>query len=450
MGIKKFSEMFVPDEIIKPSSIMNKNIAIDAMTELYRASLGGKSLDVLTTSDGKPTMHINVLLSVIMNFYKNKNDQIWVFDYCKKENEEHNTIKNVELRKRKTRKELAIKKLESLMPNEISDEEEDLVINDLNDLNNLKNITNGNAVSTDTNENAVSIDTNGNAVSIDTNGNAVSTDTNGNAVSTDDLLETETDTNDNAVSIDTNDNAVSIDTNDNAVSIDTKDKQSEINKYTKRAFTVSEDIIKDAKYILNCLNIKYVDAPITFEGESIASYLVEQKISDAVYSGDSDPIAYGAHTLYRYIAKNKVIHKYTISNILSQISMGIQREATFSDFLKVAVVLGTDSCEKTAGIGTKTLYKKFNNIELTDEQTKAIVDFNKRPKKEDVVIHNINKIPFQEDGINNLIDWLATVKNFNRDRVTKMFQKLTNEVKPVKVAKVKKTKQSVVNLNIIK
>lgn len=407
MGIKKFSEMFVPDEIIKPSSIMNKNIAIDAMTELYRASLGGKSLDVLTTSDGKPTMHINVLLSVIMNFYKNKNDQIWVFDYCKKENEEHNTIKNVELRKRKTRKELAIKKLESLMPNEISDEEEDLVINDLNDLNNLKNIT-------------------------DTNDNAVSTDTN-------DLLETETYTNDNAVSTYTNDNAVSND-----------DKQSEINKYTKRAFTVSEDIIKDAKYILNCLNIKYVDAPITFEGESIASYLVEQKISDAVYSGDSDPIAYGAHTLYRYIAKNKVIHKYTISNILSQISMGIQREATFSDFLKVAVVLGTDSCEKTAGIGTKTLYKKFNNIELTDEQTKAIVDFNKRPKKEDVVIHNINKIPFQEDGINNLIDWLATVKNFNRDRVTKMFQKLTNEVKPVKVAKVKKTKQSVVNLNLNK
>jgi 5'-3' exonuclease len=115
MGIKKFSEIFAHKRIVKIKDFAKKTIAIDTMTELYRAALGGKSVNMLTDESGHATMHITVLLSVIVEMQKHKVDQIWVFDHQDNSTAEfHNPAKIQELLIRKRRKDIAQAKLDTL------------------------------------------------------------------------------------------------------------------------------------------------------------------------------------------------------------------------------------------------------------------------------------------------------------------------------------------------
>ena len=106
MGIKDFSKAFEATSIVSLKSLAGKTIAIDAMTELYRSALGAKSISQLTDKYGKPTMHINVILSVILEMHKNKIKQIWCFD-----SPTSNRLKAAELDKRKHRKDSAMSKI---------------------------------------------------------------------------------------------------------------------------------------------------------------------------------------------------------------------------------------------------------------------------------------------------------------------------------------------------
>jgi hypothetical protein len=56
---------------------------------------------------------------------------------------------------------------------------------------------------------------------------------------------------------------------------------------------------------------------------------------------------------------------YNLDQILKNLNI------TYFDFVKISVILGSDFCEKTKGIGIKTVLKKYNNIELTEEQKLA-------------------------------------------------------------------------------
>ena len=102
MGIKDFSKTFTHTSIVTMAKLANKTIAIDAMTEIYRSALGAKSISTLTDADGNPTMHINVVLSVIVSMHKYNIKQIWCFD-----SPTSNKLKAEELDKRKQRKDAA-------------------------------------------------------------------------------------------------------------------------------------------------------------------------------------------------------------------------------------------------------------------------------------------------------------------------------------------------------
>lgn len=80
MGIKNFSKIFEGKEV-KIKELKNKTIAIDASILMYQSSLGMTNINALTDSSGKPTIHINIILSKCLNFYKNNIKQFWVFDY---------------------------------------------------------------------------------------------------------------------------------------------------------------------------------------------------------------------------------------------------------------------------------------------------------------------------------------------------------------------------------
>ena len=80
MGIKGFSKIFIP-KTIKQKDLKNLTGAFDASVILFQCCLGMPSVNGLTDSSGNPTLHINVIISRVINFIKNSTGQVWVFDF---------------------------------------------------------------------------------------------------------------------------------------------------------------------------------------------------------------------------------------------------------------------------------------------------------------------------------------------------------------------------------
>ena len=187
----------------------------------------------------------------------------------------------------------------------------------------------------------------------------------------------------------------------------------------KQAFTVSAAMINDVKIILDGLNIPYMEAPEGFEGEGVASYLNKTGVVDAVFSGDTDSIAYGATKLFRRVPIKKAIYEYTYDDIMEQVKEKNDDLAKYDiDLLiKCALIMGTDFCEKTPGIGPKTVFKKIEYIDLTPEQEKAFIEFKKEPDMSKV-LKSTESASNKED----LINWLVNERQFDKARITKKLE----------------------------
>jgi 5'-3' exonuclease len=145
MGIKKFTKVFPPNKDFKFENLKNKNIVIDASTEIYRAA-SQAFIGTLTDNKGYPTMHINtILLGIVLKLKKNDINQFWVFDYKEKDKNKktfHIKLKETEILKRKNLKIKSKEKQKELEEERnnlfSSDEENDFTEEEQKELNNIK------------------------------------------------------------------------------------------------------------------------------------------------------------------------------------------------------------------------------------------------------------------------------------------------------------------------
>lgn len=344
MGIKNFTTTFSHSGVVTFKSLKNNTICIDSSIELYRTSLGMKSISSLTDSAGKSTIHINILLANIIKYHQYKIKQIWVFDHdseADKSKEFHNPMKVKELEKRRCAKEKAKKAIQKI------DEESELFSESECESDNEKE----------------------------------------------------------------------------------KEKKKEPTRESleKRTFSLNKDVINDLKFMLNCLNIIWIDSPSGYESEQICACLTNQPNdfayrADHALSQDADTIVFGAKSLIKKNIKDKKYYRYELDEILKKLPKNHQ---TIQDLQKIGVILGCDFAPKTPGIGAKTVLKKYQNIELTKEQLKAIEEFQKPcPDMNSIEFVNSDLVPFSDmSKINILIDWLEN-KSFSRARVKKQFSKI--------------------------
>ena len=358
MGIKNFSKTFNPTRIVKTKDLKNMTLAIDAMTELYRASLGAKTVDLLTDDEGNPTLFISVLISNILEFHKNNINQIWVFDHDQDADKSfHNPDKLDELIKRKQKKQVAKEKIDRLKEEQLFSDDEDDEDDEDDDISNNAKLD----------------------------------------AKSEDKLDAKIES-----------------------------KQDKINSLEKQLFSVNKTIINEVKLILNCLNIKWTEAPSGFEGECVATYLNVVGIADAVYSSDTDPIAFGVKKLLRKNPKDKKIYEYTQDNIIEQIQAVVtDHYPELYDIRRISVMLGTDVCDKTPGIGAKTVIKKYRDVKLTKKQEQAIDFFGKHPTN-NLIINNTDKQPLKNINLDELLLWLVNIKKFKEHIWKPRFLKAIN------------------------
>lgn len=370
MGIKKFTRVFACDKEITFKDLKGKTIAIDALVEIYRAMLG-MSDHKLTDSTGKPTSHINVLFSLILNLHKAQVNQIWVFDNMSAKDYEKNKDKTKELEIRRKKRAKAQERIDIL--------EKNLDLSDENDLENF-------------------------------------------------LLE--------EIKEETS--------KEEKLKVSKEETLKEINMLKKRVFSIKSWMATDIKFMLDKMNIPWIDAPPGYEGEHLAAYLTRHNIADAVLSSDTDTLIFGAKQLIKRDTRKSTKNKkkfllYTLSELLKKYK--IDQDS----LIKISLCLGTDfNPNGIRLIGEKTVLKKYKKIdELLDElnnpniektedrknylkEIKRAFDQFKRECPVDITqMHNYNeKVLSNQEKLSSLLDWLELEKNFNRKRLETMLNKV--------------------------
>jgi len=204
-------------------------------------------------------------------------------------------------------------------------------------------------------------------------------------------------------------------------------KQDQINQQEKMCFSLTDKIVNDIKFILDCFDIPWCDSPKGHEAEAVCAKLTSDEKHnespfDLVWTTDTDAIIYGSKQIVRElkIKQKKKYMMYDLNTILED------KKIDMDDLKKIAVILGTDHAKKTPKIGPKTVLKKFRETELTNEQKKAVKVFTPTV--------NINQLKWSnpdisstesfedKDKIKTLLDWLEG-KDFNRERIQKQINK---------------------------
>ena len=150
----------------------------------------------------------------------------------------------------------------------------------------------------------------------------------------------------------------------------------DIKKYAQQTSRITDDMIEDAKLLLESMGIPHVQAPS--EGEAQAAFLARKGDAYAAASQDYDSLLFDAPRLIRNLTltgrrklpgKDVYITVKTEQVILDSLlqDLGINRE----QLVEIGLLIGTDYNEGITGIGPKTALKvviegKFSDYGIDD------------------------------------------------------------------------------------
>ena len=172
----------------------------------------------------------------------------------------------------------------------------------------------------------------------------------------------------------------------------------------KRSFQVTDKMIEDIKYIFRCIGVKYIDAPDGYDAEHICALMNKEGSVEYVISSDADVFLYGGDAVLKHEKRKLML--YTREDLLN--TTGLKDEQV----VLLGLHLGCDFCQKTKGVGIKTVVKKCVSLPLTEEQEAAKEQLLSKPVWDKPTIYEENR--------EELAQWLISEWDFNSDRVKKM------------------------------
>ncbi len=150
----------------------------------------------------------------------------------------------------------------------------------------------------------------------------------------------------------------------------------DIKKYAQQTSRLNEDMLDDARNLLDSMGIPFIQAPS--EGEAQAALLAKKGDAYAAASQDYDSLLFDAPKLVRNLTltgKRKLPGKEVYITITTELvvletlldTLGITRE----QLVEVGLLVGTDYNEGISGVGPKTALKivkegKFSDYGLDD------------------------------------------------------------------------------------
>jgi len=136
----------------------------------------------------------------------------------------------------------------------------------------------------------------------------------------------------------------------------------EIDKQSRRLVKVGKEHVEEAKKLLKCMGIPFVEAPC--EAEAQCAELVKAGKVFAAGTEDMDTLTFGTNILLRHLtfseARKMPIKEFYLDKVLEGFEMDQDQ------FIDLCILLGCDYVDKIKGIGPKKaieLMKKHKNIE---------------------------------------------------------------------------------------
>ncbi len=141
----------------------------------------------------------------------------------------------------------------------------------------------------------------------------------------------------------------------------------EARRYAQMASRLTDEMVAEAKRLLNAMGIPYVDAPA--EGEAQAAYMARKGDAWTAASQDYDSLLFGAPRLVRNLAitgRRKLPRKDVYVEVKPELielekllkGLGITRE----QLIAIGILIGTDyNPDGVKGIGPKTALKMVKN-----------------------------------------------------------------------------------------
>jgi flap endonuclease-1 len=218
------------------------------------------------------------------------------------------------------------------------------------------------------------------------------------------------------------------------------EKGEKAKKYAQATSVITEEIVEDAKKLLDLMGIPYVQAPS--EGEMQAAYMCKKGDVWATASQDYDSLLAGSTRLVRNVSvtqKRKLPNKEIYVEVNPELieleevisKLGITQE----QLILIGILVGTDYNPGVKGFGPKkalafvkehkTAKKVFEKIEWSySVSPEEILNFFMNPPVTDDY-----KIEWKEPKTTKLIDFLVKEHDFSEERVSKFASKLEESFK---------------------
>jgi len=146
--------------------------------------------------------------------------------------------------------------------------------------------------------------------------------------------------------------------------------KTQINNLNGKIISVTKDDIYQVKYLLDLLNIKYIQAK--GEADSLCSKLCSTGIVDFVISEDMDLLTSGSKILVRdFNIYNNKITTYNLDIILSELNISYEK------FVELCIMFGCDYVKRIKGMGPPKSYKCIKNYNCIEDVLKSDILTNK-------------------------------------------------------------------------
>ncbi len=214
-------------------------------------------------------------------------------------------------------------------------------------------------------------------------------------------------------------------------------KVEEARKYAVQAVKLTQEMVEDAKRLLDAMGIPYVQAPA--EGEAQAAYMAARGDAWAAASQDYDSLLFGAPRLVRNLAitgRRKLPGKDVYVEIKPEIiyldellrALGITRE----QLVDIAILIGTDyNPDGVEGVGPKTalqLIKAHGSLEKALRMLPQVKNPDELLKiREYFLKPNVTseyKLEWREPDERRIIEVLVYEHDFSPERVQNAIQRL--------------------------
>lgn len=218
----------------------------------------------------------------------------------------------------------------------------------------------------------------------------------------------------------------------------------EMKKYASRTSRLTEEMINEAKQLIEAMGIPVIQAPS--EGEAQASYLVKNGDAYAVGTQDADALMFGAKNIIKNLTiseRKKLPGKLSYTKVLPELinlSETLETNKLTQDQLIVLCILvGTDYNQRgIQGIGPKKALKLVHEYKNNFSKLFSHANWNKYfDFSWEEVFKTIKEIPitdkyelkFEAISESKIVNLLCDEHDFSMQRVTDSIKKLSSEVK---------------------